>query len=133
VGLKALEMDATKRLLNLADALPVGGVVQLDARALRRLAGVQADDEPAQPGAAVVVVDFTVEQVAEKLGRSASTIRGWLHAGVLRGYKLREREWRVPPAALAELQASAADEEPAIDSEPVNLSGWRRHYAGRQR
>jgi len=45
-------------------------------------------------------VPLTVKEVATLLHRSPSTIRGWLVAGVLAGFKLRGRDWRVRRADL---------------------------------
>jgi len=50
----------------------------------------------------VDAADLTVDQVAAKTNRAASTIRGWLIAGDLRGYKLNGRDWRVTRSALRE-------------------------------
>ena len=49
-----------------------------------------------------VIVDLTLQQVAEKVGRASSTVRGWCASGELRAYRLNGREWRVPLAALTE-------------------------------
>ena len=40
-------------------------------------------------------VDLSVRQVAELFGRSPNTVRHWLESGLLKGYKLFGREWRV--------------------------------------
>lgn len=58
-------------------------------------------------------------------GRKPSTVRGWCEAGKLPGaYRLRGREWRIPPAALAAIQQ--AEHEPVTSGGPVDLGGWRR-------
>jgi excisionase family DNA binding protein len=44
--------------------------------------------------------DLTVEELAEKVGRAVSTVRTWLIAGDLRGYKLNGKSWRIPQSAL---------------------------------
>ena len=48
------------------------------------------------------LVDLNIEEVAQRLNRAPSTIRSWLIAGELRGYKVHNREWRVSPAAISE-------------------------------
>jgi len=45
-------------------------------------------------------VPLTVREVGALLHRSPSTTRGWLVAGVLAGFKLRGRDWRVRRADL---------------------------------
>ena len=40
--------------------------------------------------------DLTVKEVAKETGRAPSTVRDWLISGALRGYKLNNRDWRVP-------------------------------------
>ncbi|MDZ7779541.1 MAG: helix-turn-helix domain-containing protein [Gemmatimonadota bacterium] len=70
--------------------------------------------------------DMSVEQVAEEVQRSPSTIRRWPIAGELRGYKLQGRDWRLPRPALRESlahQGSTAD-DPDHDAE-VDSSAWR--------
>ena len=90
--------EVAERLLALADALPAGGAVTLDRDALRRLAGVVVETA-AEPDD--LVVDLTVGEVGEALGRSASTVRGWCARGELPGsYRLNGREWRVPKASI---------------------------------
>ena len=43
--------------------------------------------------------ELTVDEVAEQMRKAPSTLRGWLISGDLRGYKLNNREWRVPRSA----------------------------------
>lgn len=76
--------------------------------------------------------DMTVEEVAEEVQRSPSTIRRWLIAGELRGYKLQGRDWRVPRPALRDYlaaQVASGNEEAPVNSE-VDIAAWRR-CAGR--
>jgi excisionase family DNA binding protein len=69
------------------------------------------------------LADLTVQEVGEELGRAASTIRTWAAAGRLPGaYRLRGREWRVPPEALRSLRDS---EWERVDDGPVDLGRWR--------
>jgi len=80
------------------------------------------------------LVDLTVEDVAGVLGRAPSTIRTWLGAGQLEGYKLRGREWRVPREALEKLRdetrAGAVGPSPGFRDRPAErerdrLGDWR--------
>lgn len=76
--------------------------------------------------------DLSVEEVAERVGRAVSTVRGWLIAGELRGYKLNGKSWRIPQSALrAYLDAqttvnSPVDEEEDDDDEDIDISAWRK-------
>jgi excisionase family DNA binding protein len=58
------------------------------------------EDSDAEPRPVNVLADLRVQEVAHSIGRSPSTVRGWLGDGSLRGYKLNRREWRVPRSAL---------------------------------
>lgn len=71
--------------------------------------------------------DLTVEEVATEVRRAPSTVRGWLIAGELHGYKLNGRDWRVPrPALRAYLDHQV--ELPSHDgvAPAVNLGAWRQ-------
>jgi excisionase family DNA binding protein len=74
------------------------------AAALRQLAAaIEAEGPAADP---LPPADLTIHQVAERVGRSASTVRAWCASGRLGGYLLRDRDWRIPPARLAEFLAA---------------------------
>jgi excisionase family DNA binding protein len=73
-------------------------------------------------------VDLTVEEVARRFGRSPSTVRGWLASGDLAGYRLRRREWRVPPDALDAFQQRERQRpNPEAGARPLqgSLGDWR--------
>ena len=70
-------MTLHERLRQLALALPSDDASVTITRAAL-LALVEEDGAPEAP-----VRDLTVEEVAEETGRAASTVRGWLLAGVL--------------------------------------------------
>lgn len=77
--------------------------------------------------------DLTVEEVAEKVGRAVSTVRTWLIAGDLRGYKLNGKSWRIPQTALrkyldAQTTVSVRDQEDQADEddEDIDISAWRK-------
>jgi excisionase family DNA binding protein len=69
--------------------------------------------------------DLTAEEVAEETGRAPSTVRGWLIAGQLRGYKLNGRDWRVPRSALREYLDRQAEPEPEPSPAEVDIGAWR--------
>ena len=69
-------------------------------------------------------IGLTVDEAAGQFKRSPSTIRAWCREGRLRGaYLLRNREWRIPPAAMA-----SVDQEPSTEENGANgssLRAWR--------
>lgn len=113
--------DAVTRLQALAESLPDGGSAVVPKPTLLEWA---AAIKVASPNG-----DLTVREISERFGRAPSTIRSWLEQGLLRGYRLRGREWRVPPASIAEFE-----ERERECSQPVrrprqgsaDLSAWRR-------
>lgn len=77
--------------------------------------------------------DLSVEEVAEKVGRAVSTVRTWLIAGDLRGYKLNGKSWRIPQSALrayldaqTTVNAPVQDPQDDEDDEDVDISAWRK-------
>ena len=69
-------------------------------------------------------VGMTVDEAAERIGRSPSTVRAWCRDGSLPGaYRLRGREWRVPPAALAKMNDRPPDR--GNGSAAASLASWR--------
>ena len=72
--------------------------------------------------------DLTLAEAAEKLKKAPSTIRAWLLAGELRGYKLH-REWRITRSAIeAFLEAQrngGAESVPRRNGQPADLEAWR--------
>ena len=75
--------------------------------------------------------DLNIREVAEETKRAPSTVRSWLVEGRLRGYKLRNRDWRVPRSALRQF----LNEQPANESrkpadtaraEKVDIGAWRK-------
>lgn len=95
----------------------------------------QLDEAGAVAAVEQPVTDLTCEAVARALGRTASTVRGWLVSGMLRGYKLRGREWKVPPAEVerflaAERSRPAGAPRPRSSqrqgSRMADLTAWRK-------
>ena len=114
-------MTLHERLRQLALALPSDDASVTITRAAL-LALVEEDGAPEAP-----VRDLTVEEVAEETGRAASTVRGWLLAGVLRGYKLNGRDWRIPHPALREYVSNQTERyESPSDAGGVDITAWRR-------
>jgi hypothetical protein len=110
-------------LRTLAEALPAGAAVPVPREWLLELLVAQAapasDSPPADP---------TVEDVAARYGRAPSTIRGWCEAGRFPGaYKLHDREWRIPAAALEafDAQQRGRGRASARRGSSVSLSDWR--------
>ena len=116
-------MTLADRLRQLAAALPsdTSSVTLTRGDLLAMLEGSSVDVQ------APAGRDMTVEQVAEEVQRSPSTIRRWLIDGNLRGYKLQGRDWRVPRPALREYLARQAspDDDISEDDPEVDISAWR--------
>ncbi len=114
-------------LRRLAEALPAGSAVPVPREWLLELLGAERAEAAA---------DLTVPQIAERFGRSASTVRWWIESDRFPGaYRLRGREWRVPPAALAAFEAAERDTATAkprpVPAGPrraavVDLGDWRK-------
>jgi excisionase family DNA binding protein len=116
-----------ERLRQLVSALPSDtSSITLTRRDLVGL--LEGDDVGPSPD--TFVADLRVEEVADVVGRSPSTVRGWLIAGSLRGYKLNRRDWRVPRSALRDYLDGqmAGSAGPATDSseyQDVDIGAWR--------
>lgn len=109
-------MNARDRLHQMAELMPPGSSVSITREdLLEALAG---------SGAA----DLTVGQVAARFGRALSTVRSWLEQGLLRGYRLRGREWRIPLAAVAEFEQREREgrpRKPTSQRGVTRLDAWR--------
>ena len=116
-------MNLAERLRQLAAALPSEvSSVTLTRRDILGMLESATDSVPPSRGR-----DMTVEEVAEEVQRSPSTIRRWLIAGELRGYKLQGRDWRIPcPALRAYLTRQSSGAEEVADAEDVDISTWRQ-------
>lgn len=80
------------------------------------------------------LVDLTVDEVAEMMGRSPSTVREWCRTEpALGARKIRGKEWRIPAAGLRRFQEGEADGGQEADAasggsaKPTNddLGSWR--------
>jgi hypothetical protein len=71
----------------------------------------------------------TVDAIAARYGRAPSTIRGWCEAGRFPGaYKLHDREWRIPAAALEAFETKESRRERPAGGRgrgAQSLSDWR--------
>lgn len=115
-----MTVTAAERLRQVAELLPPGASVTVPREALlEALNGLPTGG------------DLTVEQLARRLGRSPSTVRSWLQTGVLAGYRFRRRQWRVPPAAIAEFEQRERDGEPrrTPTGDTTDLAAWRKETA----
>ena len=113
-------MTIEERLRQLAAALPTkDSAVTLTREDLVAL----LDTEPL--GIEIRTRDMSVEEVGEEVGRAPSTIRGWLIAGELRGYKLNGKSWRVPRAALREYLEAQTTRSPDPPKIPAGIASWR--------
>lgn len=84
-----------------------------------------------EPEAASPPADMTLMEVAEKLRRSVSTVRGWCASGELQAYKLMGREWRVTPEALEAFLETQRKPKQELGKQrtangPVELGAWRK-------
>jgi excisionase family DNA binding protein len=123
-------MNLFERLRAIVAPLPPGSQVSLPVDWLR----TALEDAPA---ALVPVGDstpLTVEQIAERLGRSPSTVRGWLAEGCFpNAHKLRGRSWLIPAADLAAFLAGPSQPAQERDVEQGrglgsdDLGSWRKH------
>ncbi len=114
-------MTLHHRLRQLASALPSDDAAVSFTRA-DLLALLEEDGTPATP-----TRDLTVEEVAEETGRAPSTVRGWLISGALRGFKLNNRDWRIPRPALRDyLTAQTDTSDPSLETGEVDITAWRK-------
>ena len=124
-------MTLAERLRQIANALPPHGSVTLTRADLDDLL-VAEDIAPKQKDENAA--GLTLQQVAERLGRSVSTVRGWCSDRRFPNcYRLRGREWRVPVSdidAMLRLEAERhrkAQEPRTRVGGGLTLSSWRKH------
>lgn len=116
-------MTLSDRIRQLMAALPSDrSAVTLTRADLASMMEAAGSDAPT-----ATTRDLTVEEVAKEVRRAPSTVRGWLIAGELQGYKLNRRDWRIPRAALRaylkeQTQQGASDDPNTVE---VNIGAWR--------
>ena len=117
-------MGLVDRLRAIVDPMPADASVTLSVSWLRDLLAAEDDS----PGMGRLL---TLEEAGEVVGRSPSTIRTWLNTGLLDGFKLNARSWRIRESALRsfiERQESGEDEPATVRSfGTVDLGAWRKH------
>jgi excisionase family DNA binding protein len=128
------ERDPLSVLREVAALLPPGATVTLPVSWLRgdEAVGQPVRQAPAATGPADGDGDMTVEQVAVRVGRRPSTVRGWCATGILEGYRLNGRDWRIPRAALADFQRRQRVKpapKPRRTGAPVDMVAWRQARA----
>ena len=75
------------------------------------------------------VGDLSLPDVAARVGRAVSTVRGWCNCSLIPGaYKLNGRSWRVPAHALEAFLAdqTPGQEKPEKRGRGTDLSSWRK-------
>lgn len=124
-------MTLRERLERLLEDLPPGGSVTLTRSSLEEL--LESSTEAPAPREKTIG-DLTVQDLAEELDRSESTVRGWCADGLIEGaYKLRGREWRIPRAAARRFLKREANGEKVRPTrvlsrgQEVSLGDWREH------
>ena len=123
-------MTLHKRLRQLANALPSDrSAISLTRADLVAL--LEEEEEPALDSTR----DLNIREVAEETRRALSTVRGWLVEGRLRGYKLRNRDWRIPRSALRQFlhEQPASESRKSADTaraEKVDIGAWRKVWRG---
>jgi excisionase family DNA binding protein len=92
-----------------------------------------ADELESVVGAPPAAAELTVEELAERLRRGASTIRTLLAAGEFpAAYKLRGKSWRIPAPDVAAFQEREAEKHGMKSREfrtrrAADTGEWRRH------
>ena len=120
-------MELSDRIRRLMAALPSdASAVTLTRADLAALVEGTGSEQPSPR-----VRDLTVEEVAEETQRAPSTVRGWLIAGDLNGYKLNGRDWRVTRAALRayldnQKEGTHAGHRTPEVEDGVDIAAWRR-------
>jgi excisionase family DNA binding protein len=113
-------MTDLEQLRQAVTLLPAGASVTLTRETLLGALGASAD--VCNP----VAGDLTVAELAAQFHRSPSTVRAWLEAGRFPGaYKLRDRDWRVPRAAITAFVEQ--QRAPAHRAGAADLGAWRQH------
>lgn len=123
-------MTVSDRLRQLVAALPAGASVTLPVAELR--AWLDEEGPGAAQGRGETREDLTIEETAERVRRAPSTVRGWLTSGLIpEAYKLRGRDWRIPPGALTRFLEREAEGKAGPTLRPrrgkPDLGEWKKH------
>jgi len=116
--------ERLRALREIVRSMPSEGSVTLPVTWLRDLLDAEGDSSEGRL--------LTLEETAELVSRSVSTVGTWLNTGKLDGFKLNGRSWRIREGALRafiEHQQSGDREPPAIrSSASLDLGSWREHF-----
>ena len=115
-------------IIRLHELMPEGSSISLSKEAVGGLLdGLSLPRGGAQDGS-----DLTLEEVAERVGRAPSTVRGWCRCGSLVGaYRLNGRGWRIPLLALDAFLRSQEEGRTRSTMGGHNLSAWRKDYGAK--
>lgn len=109
------------RLRRAAELLPAGASITVSRECLLEALGSADVCSEAPAG------DLTVAELASQFQRKPSTVRAWLEAGRFPGaYKLRGRDWRVPPAAVQAFREAEQGGRRRGAPAAADLGAWRR-------
>ena len=115
--------DRLRALRAIVEDTPLDGTVTVPVTWLQDLLDAQGDSSEMRL--------LTLEETAELVGRSVSTVRTWLNKGQLDGFKLNGCSWRIRERAFQafiERQESGEPEPSTIrSSSSVDLGAWRKH------
>ena len=113
-------------LRTLYESMPPGSAINLPRDGIGEL--LDELTEPDSDGREVI--DLTLSEVADRVGRAPSTVRSWCSRGLLTGaYRLNGRDWRIPAPALDTFLEAQGTRQAAASkgSQGVTeLSAWRR-------
>ena len=117
-----------ENLRMLHEAMPPGSSISLSREAVGGLLdGLGSPRGGAQDGG-----DLTLEEVAERVGRAPSTVRGWCRCGSLVGaYRLNGRGWRIPLLALDAFLRAQEEGRTGSTMGEHNLSAWRKDHGAK--
>jgi excisionase family DNA binding protein len=127
------EHPAIQWMRQVARLFPIGSAVTVPVELIQEW----LDADGHLPGH-MEVRDYTLAEVAEKVGRKYPTVFGWVKQGQLEGYQFMGREWRVTPAALeAFLRRQRGNKSPSCleqgsPDRVSDLSSWRKIRAGQR-
>lgn len=120
-------MTLLEQLRAMVSTMPPGSSVSLPVDWLRG----QLVENGAAPSPDSIPEDLTLEEFAKSVKRAPSTVRGWLNSELLPGaYKLRGRDWRIPPAVATEFLRGQAERDSGspmhASRTTASLSDWRK-------